>query len=238
MDPTSLGIEPGSLVVEPGLLYVYFSPLYMELGLLGMTWRWNISFQVCYSAFWGVNPECHGMSSSSQMRQFRLTIKWFFPSLNNWFSLAWGLESKTPTFQPVLTVWNKFCLSLLSPREERELARVTLCPVCLHGLHHLHFRQRQNQTGLSLRSGQPWHSVLCFCFVISLLGASSPCLQAVWSPISVGQTGPSEQGPTRRFALTYLDPSSLLLFPPLFQEGRYFLFGWSFPINSENQIPF
>ena len=37
MDPTSLGIEPGSLVVEPGLLYVYFSPLYMELGLLGMT---------------------------------------------------------------------------------------------------------------------------------------------------------------------------------------------------------
>lgn len=86
-------------------------------------------------------------------------------------------------------------------------------------LYHLHFRQRENQTRWSLRSGQPWRSVLCFCFVISLLGAS-PCLQAVWSPISAGQTGPSEQGATRRFTLTYLDPSSLLLVPPLFQEGR------------------
>lgn len=86
-------------------------------------------------------------------------------------------------------------------------------------LYHLHFRQRENQTRWSLRSGQPWRSVLCFCFVISLLGAS-PCLQAVWSPISAGQTGPSEQGATRRFTLTCLDPSSLLLVPPLFQEGR------------------
>lgn len=205
---------------------MYTLAFYMELGLLGMTREWKHLFPSLLLSFLGSEPRISW--------RYQLAHKWddsgsqlsdFFPSLNNRFSLAWGLESRTPTFQPVLTPHRTVLfISPLSPRgkkenqQESDSALSASMPNSTE-LYHLHFRQRENQTRWSLRSGQPWRSVLCFCFVISLPGAS-PCLQAVWSPISAGQTGPSEQGATRRFTLTCLDPSPLLLVPPLFQEGR------------------
>lgn len=158
-------------------------------------------------------------------------VKGFFPSLNNWFLLAW-VQNPGLLLSSYCIEWGfTYPASVTSGVVRRKRTSQSLTLSCLPLPHwtsppSTSGRDRARQDG-SWAQPSPGilfsASILCF----SLLRAPSPCPQAVQSPISVRQTGPSEQETTRRLALILPWPILPPVVSPIISavaQGRYFFY--------------